>query len=124
MSHLLRSIENYLSKFTDSAAVYTVFDRYFPKSIKSDTMLQRVDGFRRVHHIGRSSPLPGRDICMAFTKTKQNLIEVVSELFNERASQQKLVVTSNNVVLPEETTGGTRKRRTDLATHYDEGMII
>ena len=34
------------------------------------------------------------------------------------------MVTSNNVVLPEETTGGTRKRRTDLETHYDEADYI
>ena len=127
MSDLLTSIDKYLSKFTDSADVYTVFDRYFPKSIKSDTRLQRVDGFRRVHHIGRSSPLPGKDICMASTKTKQNLIEVVSEYilekFSERAAQQKFVVTSNDV-LPEETIGGTRRKRTDLETHYDEADYI
>ena len=124
---LLRSIENYVSKFISNADVYVIFDRYFPRSIKSDTRLQRVDGFRRVHHIGRNSPLPAKDMCMASTKTKTNLIQVINEYilekFTGRRMKQKLVVTSSDV-LPEETVHGLRRKRQDLETHYDEADYI
>ena len=64
--------------------------RYFPKSIKSDTKLQRVH---------------------------QSLIEVISEYlletFTEKKLQSKLIVTSNDVI-PEETSNGVRQKRHDL----------
>ena len=109
----LTSIERYESKFNNSD-VCMIFDRYFPNIIKcSKTRLQRVDGFRRVHQIGSNSPLTAKDVCMSSTKTKQSLIEIISEYqlekFNEEELQHKLVVTSNDVI-PEETANGTRKK--------------
>ena len=93
--------------------MYTIFDRYFPKSIKSDTRLQRVDGFRRVHQIARNTPLPAKEV----------INEYLLETFTEKKLLSKLIVTSNSVI-PEETSNGVRQKRHDLKTSFDEADCI
>ena len=127
VSDLLKSVEKYTSKTNDFSDVCIIFDRYFKKSIKSDTRLQRVDGFKRVHHLGMNSPLPPKEICLSSIKTKKKLFEIIVEnlleKFTTKQIQHKLTVTSDDIY-PEETSQGIRTKREDLESHFDEADYI
>ena len=127
VSDLLKSVETYTSKTIDFSDVCIIFDRYCKKSIKSDTRLQRVDGFKRVHHLGMNSPLPPKEICLSSIKTKKKLIEMIAEnlleMFTTKQIQHKLIVTSDDIS-PEETSQGIRTKREDLESHFDEADCI
>ena len=110
VSDLLTSIENYISKLINVSDLYIIFDRYYKKSIKSDTRLKRVDGFKSTHHLAMTSPLPAKEICTTSIKTKKNLIAIISEYllekfiseyllekFTSKQIQHELVVTSDDV---------------------------
>ena len=126
VSDLLKSVEKYTSKTIDFSDVCIIFNRYFKKSIKSDTRLQRVDGFKRVH-LGINSPLPPKEICLSSIKTKKKLIEMIAEnlleMFTTKQIQQRLIVTSDDIY-PEETSQGIRTKREDLESHFDEADYI
>ena len=124
---LVNGVEQYVNKLINTSDVCIIFDRYFEKSIKSDTRRQRVEAFKRTHHLGINTPLPAKEICMSSTKTKENLIEIIAstllERFTKKKIQHKLIVTSKDVY-PEETHQGIRTKRQDLKTHFDEADYI
>ena len=100
---------------------------YFDYSIKSDTRQKRIGVFQRSHTLSLKTPLPAKEICMSSAKTKENLIEIIATVlldsFTEKKLKQKLVVTSKSK-FPEETSEGTRIKRTDLKTLFDEADYI
>ena len=124
---LVSGIIQYVSKIVASSDGYVVFDRYFDYSIKSDTRQKRIGVFQRLHTLSLETPLPATEICMSSAKTKENLIEIIATVlldrFTEKNFKQKLVVTSKSI-FPEVTSEGTRIKRTDLKTLFDEADYI
>ena len=51
VSDILKSIEKYADNFISLGDLYMIFDRYYEKSIKSDTRMKRLEGFKRTHHL-------------------------------------------------------------------------
>ena len=98
-----------------------IFDCYFARSIKGDTRLSRIGSFRRFHQLSIETELPPKDMCLSSTKTKENLIEIISSALLERLSATKskhqLLLTSKRTV-PEETHLGIRINRQDLESFF------
>ena len=67
---LAKGVELYVSKFVKHSDVYLIFDRYFEKSIKSDTRMERIGTFKRSHQLSIATSLPSKEMCMSSTKTK------------------------------------------------------
>ena len=123
----VKGITSYVEKFINVCDSYLIFDRYFEGSIKSETRLQRIGGFRRSHQLTINTELPSKDICMSSTKTKENLIEIIAssllERFTTSIAEHKLVVTSKSK-FPIEILNGKKKVRQDLETLFDEADYI
>ena len=83
--------------------------------------------FRRAHQLSLSRKLPPKDMCLSSVKTKENLIEIISnELllrFTENAAVNKVVIT-NKSATPEEVSSEGRVKRLDLISYYDEADYI
>ena len=98
---LAKGVELYVSKFLKHSDVYLIFDRYFEKSIKSDTRLGRIGSFIRSHQLSIETSLPSKEMCMSSTKTKANLIEIIATFLLQRFStaefQHKLLVNSKSI---------------------------
>ena len=127
VSDLLKSIEKYACNLINLADLYMIFDRYYERSIKSDTRMKRIEGFKRTHHLTSSSPLPAKEVCMSSIQTKKTLIEIIAENLLQKFTSLKikhsLVVTSNDIH-PEETCQGRRRKRHDLESYYDEADYL
>ena len=117
VSDLLKSIEKYACNLINLADLCMIFDRYYERSIKSDTRMKRIEGFKRTHDLTSSSPLPAKEVCMSSIQTKKILIEIIAENLLQKFTSLKikhsLVVTSNDIH-PEETCQGRRRKRHDL----------
>ena len=68
-----------------------------PDNIRSDTRDARVGPFQRSHQLSLNRELSPKDMCLYSTKTKQNLIELISDelydRFTNNASSKRLVTT-------------------------------
>ena len=99
VSDLLKSIEKYACNLINLADLYMIFDRHYDRRIKSDTRMKRIVGFKRIHHLTLSSPLPAKKVCMSPIQTKKTLIEIIAEnllqKFTSLKMKHSLVVTSN-----------------------------
>ena len=95
-------VENYIRRQACKSKVFLIFDRYDEGSIKADTRSARVGDFRRYHQLSLSRKLPPKDMCLPFSKTKENLIDIVSNDLLVRLSQDppnmKIVITSKHNV--------------------------
>ena len=124
---LVTGVEQYLRRQALNSDVYLIFDRYYEGSVKSDTRSVRVGEFRRAHQLSLSRELPPKDMCLSSVKTKENLIEIISnELllrFTENAAVNKVVITNKNAT-PEDVSSEGRVRRLDLISYYDEADYI
>ena len=107
--------------------MYIIFDRYFDKSIKSDTRLQRIGNFKRSHQLSIETSIPSKELCMSSFKTKENLIEIITKFLLQQFStancQHKLIVTSKSIY-PVETSHGLQIKRQGLMTMLDEADYI
>ena len=127
VSDLLKGIEKYAYNFLSQGDLYMIFDRYYENSIKSDTRMNRIDGFKRIHHLTSNSPLPTKEVCMSSIQTKRNLIEIIAEHLLEKFTELKIkynfVVTSNDIH-PEQTNQGIKFKREDLESYFDEADYL
>ena len=81
---LAAGVEMYVSKLLHNSDVYVAFDRYFEKSLKSDTRLQRIGNFQRSHQLSIETSLPSKEVCMSSLKAKENLIEIIAKFLLQR----------------------------------------
>ncbi|MEM7297990.1 MAG: hypothetical protein AAF391_06960, partial [Bacteroidota bacterium] len=127
VADLVKVIDHYLTKTTASTDAYLIFDRYYDYSIKSATRQKRIGKFKTAHTLSLNTILPPKEVCMSSTKTKESLIEVVSneliQRYKSRKNQSKLVVTSKNAC-PVETEKGYLIERSDLESKYDEADYL
>ena len=124
---LVDGVEKFVRKYLNYSDVYLIFDRYYEKSIKSDTRCNRIGSFQRSHQLNINSDLPPKDICLTSNRTKEILNELIAKHLLERVCSSnlpnKLMVTSTDK-FPEETKMGVRLKRVDLATTFDEADYI
>ena len=118
---------NYIIKMLEDSDVYLAFDRYIIDSIKAATRLQRIGNIKRSHNISLETPLPPKEVALSSNKTKENLIELISNELLDRAStlnyRRKLIVTSKSN-FPEQSFEGERVTRYDMETTFDEADYI
>ena len=73
------------------------------------------------------TPLPPKEVALSSNKTKENLIELISNELLDRAStlnyRRKLIVTSKSN-FPEQSFEGERVTRYDMETTFDEADYI
>ena len=127
VSDLIDGVKCYLSKFLYKSDVFLIFDRYFDFSIKSDTRTERLGTFLRSHSLLLSSPLPLKETTLKSTKTKVQLIELISkeviEYFSNTNNSKKLIVTSK-ADCPMQTYLGQHMYRHDMRTTHEEADAI
>ena len=118
---------NYIIKMLEDSDVYLAFDRYIIDSIKAATRLQRIGNIKRSHNVSLETPLPPKEVALSSNKTKENLIELISNELLDRAStlnyRRKLIVTSK-ANFPEQSFEGERVTRYDMETTFDEADYI
>ena len=80
--------------------MYALSSIVISKSIKFDTRLERIRTYQRSRKLAVRTPLPPKEICMSSTKTKENLIQIISSTLLERLTEKKietkLVITSKD----------------------------
>lgn len=120
---------SYVIKILKYSDVYLAFDRYINDSIKAATRLQRIRSIiKRSHKVSLETPLPPKEVALSSNKTKEHLIELISNELLDRASNlnygRKLIITSKSN-FPEQSFEGERVTRFDMETTFDEaGYII
>jgi len=101
VNDFVSGIERYIEGFLNLSDVNVIFDHYFERSIKSDTRNARIGNFRRSHNLSLMMELPPKDLCLKSTKTKENLIEIIStsllERFTSKRMQNRLLITSKSI---------------------------
>ena len=114
VSDLIEALRCYISRLICKSDVYLIFDRYFDFSIKSDTRIERLGTFLRSHSLSLSAPLPPREITMKSTKTKVQLIQLISKelisIFTSASTHNKLIITSKEDC-PQQTYLGQHRER-------------
>ena len=124
---LAKGVEMYVSRLLQHSDVCVIFDHYFDKSIKSETRFQRIGNFKRSHQLSVETSLPSKELCMSSLKTKENLIDIITQFLLQQFStancQHKLIVTSKSIY-PVETSHGLQIKRQDLMTMFDEADYI
>ena len=125
VNDFLVGVRCYISKKLINSDVYLIFDRYNDFSIKSDTRQERLDQYRCLHSLKRSSPLPSKEVTLRVTKTKVQLIELIKEdlIENLPVVANKFIITSKQEI-PEQLHLGTKSERCDLITSQEEADVI
>ena len=118
---------NYIIKILKDSDVNLAFDRYTNDSIKAATRLQRIGNIKRSDNVSLETPLPPKEVALSSNKTKENLIELISNELLDRASNinygRKLIVTSKSN-FPEQSFEGERVTRYNMGTTFDEADCI
>ena len=96
---LIVNVRYYLQDLLKSSDVYFVFDRYFERSIKSQTRSTRSNGITRRYGLSLQNDLPPKKQVLAVSENKKQLIQLIIDdlMTNPRfQSENKLIVTGMN----------------------------
>ena len=117
----------YVKKHLQVAPVFLVVDRYRDCSIKGQTRLERLGQYARTHTLTMNNPLPTREKTLKATRTKVQLINLITRALLDHCTSTKcqntLSVTGQGSI-PIQTKHGIEILRRDMETMYEEADVI